>query len=219
MLGLLVTMVTNNGSCFTSDDFEHFCKVNGIKHVTTAPCHPASNGLAERAVQTLKAANRKSTGNLENRLYNFLSVYRVTPHATTAEVPADLILKRRTRTRLDLVRPLTQNRVLEKQDQDQQRHNAHAPFHAFYEEDSAWARNFRGVPRWLPGVIGQKLGPVTFTVRLADGRIWRRYQGQLKSSSVVYTVKWLALLLLRAEAPGLRTMDFGLHLISQSVRL
>jgi len=41
---------------------------------------------------------------------------------------------------------------------------------------------FLGVPRWLPGVIEEKLGPVTFTVRLADGRIWRRHQDHIKSA-------------------------------------
>ena len=55
VLGLPITIVSDNGSCFTSDEFEQFCKANGIKHVTCSPYHPSSNGLAERAVQTVKA--------------------------------------------------------------------------------------------------------------------------------------------------------------------
>jgi hypothetical protein len=34
--------------------FATFCAMRGIKHLTIVPCHPQSNGLAERFVQSLK---------------------------------------------------------------------------------------------------------------------------------------------------------------------
>ena len=34
--------------------FQRFMKSNGIKHVLSAPYHPATNGLAECFVQTMK---------------------------------------------------------------------------------------------------------------------------------------------------------------------
>ena len=49
--GLPKVMVTDNGSCFTSSDFAEFARRNQIRHLRTAPYHPSSNGLAERAVQ------------------------------------------------------------------------------------------------------------------------------------------------------------------------
>ena len=51
--GLPEMLVTDNASYFTSQEFQDFAKLNGIRHVTSAPYHPASNGLAERAVQTV----------------------------------------------------------------------------------------------------------------------------------------------------------------------
>jgi hypothetical protein len=52
--GIPEQSVTDNGTQFTSESFEIFVKRNGIKHVKSAPYHPASNGLAERFIQSLK---------------------------------------------------------------------------------------------------------------------------------------------------------------------
>ena len=60
-LGLPQILVTDNGLAFSSQEFASFIKANGIKHVTSIPYHPASNGLAEKAIQTFKATIRKLT--------------------------------------------------------------------------------------------------------------------------------------------------------------
>ena len=48
------TVVSDNGLQFTSVDFAQFMSNNGSKHINSAPHHPASNGLVEGFVQTLK---------------------------------------------------------------------------------------------------------------------------------------------------------------------
>jgi len=59
-------LVTDNGTVFTSDEFTRFVKQNGIRHVRSAPYHPASNGLVERVVQTFKEFMKKiSSGSIE----------------------------------------------------------------------------------------------------------------------------------------------------------
>ena len=48
--GLPEHLVTDNGSQFTSAEFQKFLKENDIEHTLTAPGHPATNGLAESYV-------------------------------------------------------------------------------------------------------------------------------------------------------------------------
>ena len=106
------TVVTDNGSCFVGAEFEAFLKVNGIQHNTTAPYHPASNGLAERAVQVVKAGlKRNQLGTFRSRLSKTVATHRLTPHATTGLTPCELLLGRRIRTRLDLLRPNAADKV------------------------------------------------------------------------------------------------------------
>eukprot|EP00731_Ephydatia_muelleri_P028800 Em0020g444a len=59
--GLPDILVSDNGTAFTSAEFQFFAKANGFRHVRSAPYHPATNGLAERAVQTLKNVLKRMT--------------------------------------------------------------------------------------------------------------------------------------------------------------
>ena len=80
----------------------------------------------------------------------------------------------------DLPRLSIQDNVLQKQAYDKQRHDTHAAARTFMTGDSAWALNFQGKPKWVPTVIESQLGPLTFTVRLSDGRLWKRHQDHLR---------------------------------------
>ena len=109
-------IVSDNGPCFVSEEFELFLLVNGVKHVTSSPYHPATNGLAERAVQILKKGLKKViTGSLQTRLAQVLMSYRITPQTTTGASPSELLMARQPRTRLDLLKPNPESVVENKQ--------------------------------------------------------------------------------------------------------
>lgn len=97
--GLVDTVVSDNGACFTSKEFREFLKANGIYQGLIAPGHPSTNGLAEKAVGTVKKALTKVLGRcpqtrpeIRKVLQNFLFEYRNTPHSTTEMAPAEMML-------------------------------------------------------------------------------------------------------------------------------
>lgn len=48
------TLVSDNGTTFTSAELNSFFQYYDIKHVTDPPYHPASNGAAANTVITFK---------------------------------------------------------------------------------------------------------------------------------------------------------------------
>ena len=115
--GLPEQLVSDSGPQFVSLEFKHFMKENGIRHILVAPCHPCSNGQAEHFVATFKQAMKAGSfgkalsSAIQQRLMHFLFRYRTTPSTVTGTTPAELLLKRRVQTRLDLLRPSFEKRV------------------------------------------------------------------------------------------------------------
>ncbi len=104
--GLPESIVSDNGSCFTSAEFRSFLKKNGITQVISAPYHPSTNGLAERSVQLAKRGLKKvKEGSIRSRIAKVIFAYRLVPQNTTGSSPSELLLRRRPRSRKDLLKP------------------------------------------------------------------------------------------------------------------
>ena len=104
--GLPEIVVSDNESNFVSSEFKSFLQKNDIKHITSAPYHPSTNGLVERAVQTLKQGMKKQDdGSVDTKLARFLLSFRIIPQSTTGESPAQLRWRRSLKSHLDLLRP------------------------------------------------------------------------------------------------------------------
>ena len=72
-------------------------------------------------------------GTLTARLAKVLFSYRLTPQGTTDISPAELLLGRRPRSKLDLVRPNTAERAENKQLQQKAHHDVATQPHKFQE--------------------------------------------------------------------------------------
>ena len=184
--GLPEQLVSDNGPQFVAEEFGSFMKNNDIKHIRSTPYHPATNGLAERFVQTFKQALRAAAierNPLSWKLANFLLAYRTTPHATTGETPAMILMGRNIRTRLDALKPNIRKRVEDKQ-QDLELSLSNRHRRKLDVGQEVVARDYRGGNKWMPGVITAQKGPLTYEVRIAPNTVWRKHIDQLKGSAL-----------------------------------
>ena len=174
--GIPEQIVSDNDAQFVSEDFHAFVRCNGIRHITSAPYHPATNGLAERAVQTFKQALRsmhQSSKPVKEKLAKFLIAYRNTLHSTTGASPAELLLRRPLRTRLDLVKPnLDRKMVNQRHQQSIRAANERGRQRRQLEVgDSVLSRDYQGDLKWRSGLIVKKTGPLMYEVQVVPGII------------------------------------------------
>ena len=182
VFGLPKMLVSDNATCFTSAEFESFMRQNGIQHVRSAPFHPSSNGLAERAVQTFKEGMRKIKGETtQTRLSRFLFSYRITPHATTGLSPAELMTSRRLRSVFDVMLPDVKTKVQNKQLKQKLAHDTNKRLRNFLPGDKVYIRNYSYGPKWIPAVIQDGSGPLSYTVVVGGGQIMKRHVDQVRA--------------------------------------
>ncbi len=183
--GLPESLVSDNAAVFVGEEFQDFMSNNGIHHITSAPYHPATNGLAERAVQTVKSSLKKITeGSLQTRISRFLYQYRMTPQSTTNKSPAELLMKRKFRSRLSMLYPDLSKAVRDKQETQKHYHDRSVKDRQFVVGDSVYVKNFSTGPRWLSGTVVEKSGPVSYVVKLEDNKLARRHVDHMQRQYV-----------------------------------
>jgi transposase InsO family protein len=166
-LGLPDTLVSDNGSAFTSAEFNEFTTRNGIRHVRSPPFHPQSNGAAERAVRTVKTALKKAdSGDLHAAISNFLLGQHATPTGEGPS-PASRMMGRELTTRLQRLEQET------------------LPDIPNTERGPVWIREYRQHgPRWSAGSAPDDGAPTAIVRRDDDGSETRRHRDQLRPRRV-----------------------------------
>ena len=156
---------------------QQFLHLKGIKHSRTAPYHPATNGIAEHFVQTLKRtllAGREDARSPEHKLASFLLHYRTTPHSVPGEPPSVLLNNCRLKTVLDLIKQDIGHRVHDRQELQKRTYDQHAQERIIEVDDPVMVRVYRdNRQNWEPGTVVEKISPVSFVVELLNGtRHW-----------------------------------------------
>jgi hypothetical protein len=176
--GIPFYLVSDNGPQFTSEAFKDFMKSNGIFHKRGAPYHPATNGQAERCIQTikqkLKSLETKNWEDLERNVRLILTQYRITKHASTDESPSERVFGRTIRSRLDLIIPIENEYEVEKLLEKEIR--------SLSMNERVSARNYsREGGKWKFGTVIKKLGQLHYFIKMDNGFTWKRHIDQIRT--------------------------------------
>ncbi|KAK7103074.1 hypothetical protein V1264_021199 [Littorina saxatilis] len=199
--GIPEILVSDNGTQFTSGEFQIFVKEWGFQHVTTSPHFPQANGEAERAVQTAKKILSQDDPALA------LLIYRDTPIEATGYSPAQLASGRRLRTTLPTLSENLEPRVCEKSTvaandakakkknkQTFDRRHGVRPLDTLLPGDIAMQK-LDGEKSWRsPTVVQQQVAPRSYVVKSSRGtfrrnrRHLRRSHGLQPEKSTPYSI-------------------------------
>lgn len=169
--GLPKTIVSDNGTQFTSGEFQQFCRNHSIRHMTSAPFNPESNGIAERMVRTFKTSFLKIMEDHkqgDDALATFLSTYRSAPDDSGIS-PAERLHGRQHRTLLSAIFPESRNQG-EMMKTENLRFSINQP---------VFVRQYLRDKKWIPGVIKKTLGRRMYLVKTSNDT-WRRHQNQIR---------------------------------------
>lgn len=105
----------------------------------------------------------------------------MTPHRTTGTSPAELLLGRRPRSRLDILHPDLVDRVDSRQAAQKRDHDARGIREQnFVGGDLVYVRDFHCSNKWVPGIIVSVTGPLSYTVKIESGVV-RRHIDHLRA--------------------------------------
>lgn len=183
--GIPHTVVSDNGPCFSSKEWQKFAVQYDFRHVTSSPHYAQSNGQAEKGVHILKQLLKKAADSSADPYLALLS-YRASPLQCGLS-PAELLMKRKLRTTLPshpndkseqknpakIENKLRQQKMRQKSFYD--RTTKHLPPLATnntvrIEDADGWSTR---------ATVLQEVAPRSYTVRTDDGQILRRNRRSL----------------------------------------
>ena len=180
--GLPDNIVSDNASGFTSCEFADFMKNNGIRHTTSAPYHPSTNGAAERTVQSFKMVLKKlcasSKETINTQVSRLLFAFRHTPSTVTGVSPSEMLFKQKPHTRLNKLKPDVSapwRKAAEKMVETR----SGGKLREFGVGEAVIALSFRAGEKWVAGEVLEKTGPVSYKIRV-EGGVIRRHTDQIR---------------------------------------
>ena len=185
--GVPATLMTDEGTQFTSASFQRFSRAWNFVHDSSSPHFHQANGAAERAVRTAKEILEQDDPLLA------LLTYRSTPIPELGASPAELAFGRRIRTTLPILPRQLDSPVISKEDfkrrdtalktRQKRNHDSRRgarPLPALKPGDSVTMK-LEGEKRWgKQGRVREMLSPRSYSVETDGGGCVRRNRRHLQ---------------------------------------
>lgn len=176
VIGIPDTLVSDNGTSLVSDEFEKFLASQGIKHLTSPPYHPASNGPAENGVRIFKKAFEKLSADPQNeslsiddKISKLLYFKRNSTQAKLNCSPFELMFRRKPTLRWDFLTKV----VKDKQSGDDCANRK--GIRRFKINENVYFRNFGSGKKWVQGVIKKLTGDRVYEVESLGNKTFKRH--------------------------------------------
>lgn len=181
VFGLPSLVVADNGPPFNSQEIREILENNAIKYKNSPPHHPQSNGLAERAVQTIKDKLKKFTVDakyrnldIQEKLDLILMSYRNTP-TSVSKAPSKLIFKFVPRTLINSInKKIVSNDIqIDQLDRNKQKivikekSGIGNQTHTFKKGEKVLYRlHFKDFVKWKPAIVIDILSNFTYKIKI-----------------------------------------------------
>jgi hypothetical protein len=194
--GLPLTLISDGGPCFSSNEFRIFLAKFEVKHIMSSPIYPRSNGKAECCVKTCKRILKRAI--LDNRdPYLALLDWRNAPSEKMGLSPAQLLFGRRTRTLLPMTSQLLESNVSspevrtkifaakagQKKYHDRTAKDRSREHKKLVEGQTVRVKLSNNKDEWRKALIAEKLPHRSYVVKTEDGSIYRRNSKHVRFSN------------------------------------
>ena len=186
--GIPDKLYSDNGPCYSSEEFSIFAKKYGFSHITSSPHYPQSNGFIEKMVDVAKNTLERCKASGEDPELAFLFL-RTTPISNNLPSPAELLYERPLRSTLPScfkfnMKHENTREILQQRQQTQKR---------YFDRGSRELGEMKaGEPvmlqaqdlSWKPAtVVSPTKEPRSYLVQTTDGARYRRNRKFLRKMS------------------------------------
>ena len=191
--GIPKEVVSDNGPQFGCQEFINFTKRWGFRHITSSPIYPQSNGMAERAIQTIKCLLKKADVAGQDPYIALLQL-RNAPCADGPS-PARLLMGRRLRSNLPVTDAYLKPHVPDQKEMANTWNRRKYNQGRYYNKaakmtdrprlqpgDSVYLQQ-RPKGSWRPAVVVSEAStPRSYMVKTPGGKIYRRNRRMLRET-------------------------------------
>lgn len=196
--GIPAEVISDGGPQFSSKEFQDFTKQWNFTHKLVSPHHQQANGMAERAIQTVKRTIKKCMQNGED-IELALLIYRNTPINGTY-TPAQILNSRTLRDNIPTLQYKLVPKIIDRQKFHSQLDNSQKLYKKYYDKNSKQLPplqsgqkvKYQDRPggKWKFGVISDQLHDRSYKIiKEGDDRYIIRNRKHIKLTDVEVNVK------------------------------